>query len=109
VYRILQESITNIIRHVGPTRVTVAIDHDTEIVEVRVTDDGPRITPEAATPSTAPQTADGSASNGTPAPERAGRGILGMPSDASSSVGNSTVTRSRATASRSPHDCPQLR
>ena len=58
VYRILQESITNVIRHAGPTRVTIALDYGTEAVEVRVRNDrGP-----AAPPATA----------GT------GRGILGM-------------------------------
>jgi signal transduction histidine kinase len=40
VYRILQESITNVIRHVGPTRVTVGIDYEADAVEVRVTDEG---------------------------------------------------------------------
>jgi signal transduction histidine kinase len=39
-YRILQESITNVIRHVGPTRVTVALDYGTDVLEVRVTDEG---------------------------------------------------------------------
>ena len=62
VYRILQESITDVIRHVGPTRVRLAVDVGTDAVEVRVTDEGP---PEGAG-STAPCT------NGT------GRGILGM-------------------------------
>jgi signal transduction histidine kinase len=42
VYRILQESITNVIRHVGPTRVTVALNCGADAVEVRVTDDGAR-------------------------------------------------------------------
>ena len=41
VYRILQESITNVIRHVGPTRVTVALDYGAETLEVRVTNEGP--------------------------------------------------------------------
>ncbi|MFC7532050.1 sensor histidine kinase [Actinoplanes sp. GCM10030250] len=41
VYRILQESITNVIRHAGPTRVTVAVDYDAGAVRVRVTDEGP--------------------------------------------------------------------
>jgi signal transduction histidine kinase len=41
VYRILQESITNVIRHAGPTRVRVALDYGADAVEVRVTDDGP--------------------------------------------------------------------
>ncbi|MTE17341.1 sensor histidine kinase [Nocardia aurantiaca] len=63
-YRIVQEAITNVIRHVGPTRVTVALDHDAESMEIRVTDsgrlnfDGPR-----------PPAETGSA---------VGRGILGM-------------------------------
>ncbi|MGW5668363.1 sensor histidine kinase [Micromonospora sp. NPDC003776] len=39
-YRILQESITNVIRHVGPARVTVALDYGTDMLELRVVDDG---------------------------------------------------------------------
>src|SRR6266487_1791366 len=39
-YRILQESITNVIRHVGPTRVSVALDRGADALEVRVTDEG---------------------------------------------------------------------
>jgi signal transduction histidine kinase len=62
VYRIVQESITNVIRHVGPTRVTVAVRCDPQAVEVRVTDDGRRTT---------------SAGAGAD-PRPAGRGILGM-------------------------------
>jgi signal transduction histidine kinase len=42
VYRIVQESITNVLRHAGPTRVTVALEYGVDTVEVRVTDDGPR-------------------------------------------------------------------
>ena len=42
VYRILQESLTNVISHVGPTRVTVALTYSADTVEVRVTDEGPR-------------------------------------------------------------------
>ena len=44
-FRVVQESITNIIRHVGPTRVVVEIDRgggDPEVLEIRVADDGPR-------------------------------------------------------------------
>jgi signal transduction histidine kinase len=63
-YRILQESITNVIRHVGPTRVTVTLDYGVDVLEVRVTDQGRR---------GAPVTTNGT--GGTPAP---GRGILGM-------------------------------
>ncbi|MEV4566051.1 sensor histidine kinase [Nonomuraea sp. NPDC049419] len=39
-YRIVQESITNVVRHVGPTRVTVVLDPGLEALEVRVTDEG---------------------------------------------------------------------
>src|SRR4029078_9752928 len=39
-YRILQESITNVIRHVGPTRVTVTLPYGPDVVEVGVTDEG---------------------------------------------------------------------
>lgn len=39
-YRILQESITNVIRHAGPTRVTATLDYRADVLEVRVTDEG---------------------------------------------------------------------
>jgi signal transduction histidine kinase len=63
-YRILQESITNVIRHVGPTRVTVALDYGTDVLEVRVTDEGCR-----------GGAADGAAGSRAPEP---GHGIIGM-------------------------------
>src|SRR5262249_35168385 len=37
VYRILQESITNVIRHAGQTRVTIALDCGADVLQVRVT------------------------------------------------------------------------
>ena len=58
VYRILQESITNVIRHAGPTRVTIALDYGTDAVEVRVRNEGGPTAP--------------------PATVGTGRGILGM-------------------------------
>jgi signal transduction histidine kinase len=61
-YRILQESITNVIRHVGPTRVTVALDYGADVLVVRVTDEGPE-RPD--------RTVEGS-------PAEPGRGIVGM-------------------------------
>lgn len=39
-YRIVQESLTNVIRHVGPTRVTLSLAHDLDDLEVRVVDEG---------------------------------------------------------------------
>jgi signal transduction histidine kinase len=61
-YRILQESITNVIRHAGPTRVTVALDYGTDVLEIRVTDEGG-------------QDASGDGSGGSAGP---GHGIAGM-------------------------------
>lgn len=39
-YRILQESITNVIRHAGPARVTVEVAFEPSELRIRVTDDG---------------------------------------------------------------------
>ncbi|MEV6228657.1 sensor histidine kinase [Saccharopolyspora shandongensis] len=66
VYRIVQESITNVIRHVGPTRVTIALDHDADTLEVRVADEGRR----ARAGTTAPNPGNGR--------DESGRGIVGM-------------------------------
>lgn len=63
VYRILQESITNVIRHAGSTRVSVEVTYGADAVEVRVTDEGRR--PQASPLATARAGSDG-------------RGILGM-------------------------------
>lgn len=60
VYRIVQESLTNVIRHAGPTRVTVTLDQREDAVEVRVVDEG------------------GRGGNAAVGPAEPGRGILGM-------------------------------
>jgi signal transduction histidine kinase len=62
VYRILQESITNVIRHAGPTRVTVRMNRGVDLLELQVTDEGRR---------------DGRPTRGNGS-IRPGRGILGM-------------------------------
>ena len=74
-YRILQESITNVIRHVGPTRVTVALNPGIDVLEIRVTDEGRRATPgdDAADPHLPTQHPTSTGSSAKP-----GRGILGM-------------------------------
>jgi signal transduction histidine kinase len=59
-YRILQESITNVIRHAGPARVTVSLTYRPAELELRVADDG-------RGPRDAADGADGG-----------GRGIVGM-------------------------------
>ncbi|TKK89258.1 sensor histidine kinase [Herbidospora galbida] len=41
-YRIVQEALTNTLKHAGPTRVTVTIDHGPGELRLDVTDDGPR-------------------------------------------------------------------
>ncbi|GLX93058.1 sensor histidine kinase [Herbidospora sp. NBRC 101105] len=41
-YRIVQEALTNTLKHAGPTRVTVTIDHRPGELRLDVTDDGPR-------------------------------------------------------------------
>ncbi len=70
-YRILQESITNVIRHVGPTRVTVALNPGIDVLEIRVTDEGRRT-------GSGDNSADRPSGNGTDTSAKAGRGILGM-------------------------------
>ncbi len=62
-YRILQEAFTNVIRHVGPTRVTVVLSVEADTLEVRVTDEGRRTPPSG---------------DGTDMAAEPGRGIVGM-------------------------------
>ncbi|MEU8244867.1 sensor histidine kinase [Nonomuraea sp. NPDC048916] len=63
-YRIVQESITNVIRHVGPTRVTVLLEPGIDALRIRVIDEGHR------DPSHVPARTAGSPTTG--------RGIVGM-------------------------------
>ena len=59
VYRIVQEALTNVVRHAAPTRCRVSVVAEAGEVRVEVTDDGP--------------------GTRTPAPERhAGHGLIGM-------------------------------
>ncbi|WP_309138665.1 sensor histidine kinase [Nocardia cyriacigeorgica] len=63
-YRIVQESITNVIRHVGPTRVAVAIHSGLDDLQIWVTDEGRRDTTALLA--------------GAGSPATTGRGIVGM-------------------------------
>jgi signal transduction histidine kinase len=72
-YRVLQESITNVIRHVGPTRVTVAVDYGTDVLEVRVTDEGGRDA--SGDGAGGPRSPAGAGSGSSAEP---GQGIVGM-------------------------------
>jgi signal transduction histidine kinase len=76
-YRILQESITNVIRHVGPTRVTVALDYGIDVLEVRVIDEGRRDGP--SDHHVGPRAlVRHRMSHGVDSSDEPGRGILGM-------------------------------
>lgn len=66
-YRLLQESITNVIRHVGPTRVRVGLDSGADYLRLSVTNAGGP----AGAGGTHPDRA-------VVAPVGAGRGIVGM-------------------------------
>ncbi|MEU5048429.1 histidine kinase [Streptomyces sp. NPDC021096] len=44
-YRIVQEALTNVMKHAGPTRCRVELDTDEHGLRIRVTDDGPRRRP----------------------------------------------------------------
>ena len=41
-YRIVQEALTNVVKHAGPARASVVVRYDRRTVEVEVTDDGRR-------------------------------------------------------------------
>ncbi len=69
--------VTNVIRHVGPTRVTVALDYGIDVLEVRVIDEGRRHA--AGDDLAGPHLpAKHPTSNGTGSSAELGRGIAGM-------------------------------
>jgi signal transduction histidine kinase len=72
-YRIVQESITNVVRHVGPTQVTVELNPGIEALEIRVTDEGRRAAAGHADPRLPARHPSGAAGSAGP-----GRGIAGM-------------------------------
>jgi signal transduction histidine kinase len=64
-----------VVRHVGPTRVTVALNPGIEALEIRVTDEGRRAAPDddSADPRLPARHPSGTGSSAKP-----GRGIVGM-------------------------------
>jgi signal transduction histidine kinase len=44
VYRIVQEALTNVVRHAAPARCTVTVAVNEDAVRVEVVDDGPKVT-----------------------------------------------------------------
>ncbi|NJP53965.1 sensor histidine kinase [Streptomyces sp. SBST2-5] len=73
-YRILQESITNIMRHTGPTRVTVTVRTGIDHLEIRVTDQGRHRPALQGTSAPGPPAHE----TGGQADRNTGRGIRGM-------------------------------
>lgn len=73
-YRVVQESITNVIRHVGPTRVTITLDYQPDALELRFADDGAQggSAEIAGTGTTVPT------QNGITSAAATGNGIAGM-------------------------------
>ena len=39
-YRIVQEALTNVMKHAGPARATVVVDYEPGVLRVEVVDDG---------------------------------------------------------------------
>jgi signal transduction histidine kinase len=66
IYRIVQESLTNLMRHSGARTATVSVAQDAGAYRVRVADDGRGVA--------SPRSADGPGAGGVPG----GRGLLGM-------------------------------
>ena len=61
-YRIVQEALTNVLKHAGPARASVTIRHSADCVELDVTDDGQGV----------------SGDDGDSADRVGGRGLIGM-------------------------------
>jgi signal transduction histidine kinase len=72
-YRIVQEALTNVVRHVGPTRVTIELRERGDALTITIEDDGPK--PGGSSPSAA-------------APLAPGNGIAGMRERASALGGS---------------------
>jgi signal transduction histidine kinase len=91
-YRIVQESLTNVLRHAAAARATVHLSHRRDALVIEVDDDGPALVdapPAAVTPAgakawSAPPALHGRPSLGTDQagedrrPEAGGHGIVGM-------------------------------
>jgi signal transduction histidine kinase len=87
-YRIVQEALTNTIRHAQGAQVCVEISYEEGSVTVRVTDTGPGVTPDGATSGAAPSGAGGQK---TPARLGPGFGLAGIAERVSSCGGTLTV------------------
>jgi signal transduction histidine kinase len=67
-YRVVQESLTNVVRHAGASRADITVTHGDGRVEVEIADDGNGVESAVGRPSADPDRQD----------RRSGQGILGM-------------------------------
>ena len=51
LYRLVQEALTNVVKHAGAGRVTVALSEDAATIQLSVTDDGAGFQADAASAS----------------------------------------------------------
>ncbi|MEU8381785.1 histidine kinase [Streptosporangium sp. NPDC048865] len=77
VYRIVQQALTNVVTHVGPTRCSVTVDADGRAAVIEVVDDGPR---HGRPPRAGRREHGGHSGPGGPGGrgERGGHGLIGM-------------------------------
>jgi signal transduction histidine kinase len=69
-YRVIQEALTNVLKHAGTARTMITLDYRPDGLMLEVTDDGPRTAREAAPHPQEP---------GRPtAPPGTGRGLIGL-------------------------------
>jgi signal transduction histidine kinase len=76
-YRIVQEALTNVVRHAGPTRARVQITYQPDQVSIEVTDDGPSRTQLPRLPRPSPPSPP-SGSPTSAARPGSGHGLIGM-------------------------------
>jgi signal transduction histidine kinase len=82
VYRIVQEAVTNVVRHAAPTRCRVSVMTEADVVTIEVTDDGPGARARPSPPPGDRQADRPGERHGDRAGERhgdrAGHGLIGM-------------------------------
>jgi signal transduction histidine kinase len=86
-YRIVQESLTNVLRHAQATSATVRLRYQPDALEVEVDDDGRGSGPAQGAPGAAAAPPGG----GTPAPGSAGHGLAVMAERAAAVGGRLTA------------------
>jgi len=80
-YRIVQESLTNVLKHAGPARVEIRVTYGPATLALRVTDDGPStLTPSVTDdgPATPVPSVIGDGAAGTGRSRPRGHGLIGM-------------------------------